>query len=241
MADAATPQNSNPEPPDIWREEVQKTAKQRDEFKNKYTDAASKLAAFEAKEANEAAEKASRKEREEQQKMIDEGKTKELLKMTDEKWKGQISAKEQEFVNELIPLYIQAAATQIPNLIKGSEKDLAKLLRDDYRRENGKLVVYENGKPKVNEDGSPYDPYQYIVDQTKIRPHMLMDQMPASYGAPRDASPRSTAPKSIAEADDKYLTKAIDNGTFKDQMTDFSQELIANAKAKGRAKREARQ
>lgn len=233
QAQFPTGQQPAQEPPDQWRDEVKKLVTQRDSYKQQAIENAGKVAAYEAEKASIEAEKAARREQDEQRSMIEQGKTKELLKMSEEKWSQKLREKENEHLNEVLPLFIQSAARQVPTLVPGSDKDLAKLLRDDFRRVDGKYVVVdEKGNPRTNADSTPYDPIQYIVDQARSRPHMLMDSMPPSHGAPRDSRPTSSS-RSVGDMDNEQLTKTLntDRAAFDKGMQDYAKELVEKAKS----------
>jgi hypothetical protein len=169
-----------------WRntDEVKRIIAQRDEFKKQATDLAAYKAANEAEQAARDAEKTARRDAEEQKRMIEQGKYEELLKRKDDAHKTEIAERDKKYATKMVPFFIQAAASQLPNLAPEARKDLALLLRDDIRPDSdGNPVVYRDGRPAVDADGKPYDPTQYVIDAAKSRPHMLLDSMPKSHGA----------------------------------------------------------
>ena len=231
-------QSQEPQVPDQWKDEFKKVVGQRDQLKAKAAEAEAKVAAYEAEKAQHEAEKAARREEETNKKLAEQGQYQELLAKKDKQRIDEVGRIKEAVSKNVVPLWIRAASSEIPNLTPEARRDLPKLLREYIKvDESGTAqVLNEQGLPALTEDGKPVDPAEFIKSFVVARSYMLVDGMPKSHGAAG-----STGEPSKAVKDFETLMAAKDNKALGDwQEKDpagFTQALNAYTAALSRKAR----
>lgn len=181
----AAPPGQPPLVPDNWRQEFDAVVSQRDSFKAQARDAAAKVSAYEAEKASHEAEKAARRQAEETKKLAEAGQYQEIIQKNEQKWQQALADREKAYSSAILPLYITAASTSIPNMTPEARRDLPILLQRHVRTgpDGSAQVLEEDGRQKLDDMGRPYDPVRFISEFVQSRPYMLVDQMPRAHGA----------------------------------------------------------
>jgi hypothetical protein len=214
-----------PPVPEAWRDEFKKVVAQRDGLKSKLGETEQRLSQYEAEKAAHESEKAARREQDEQKKMAEQGQWQELLAKKDKQHKEEVGRIKEAVTKNVVPLWIRAAASEVPNLTPEARRDLPLLLREYIRvDEFGQAaVVHETGLPALDDNGKPVDPVAFIKSFVGARSYMLLDGMPKAHGGSGAGEPTK------AVKDIETMMESKDNeGMAKWQATDpvsFTQAL----------------
>lgn len=121
----------------------------------------------------------------EQAKLVEQGKYQDAIKNIENKYKNELSQKDQLVAKALVPAAIKAAASKVKNIVPEAIDDLPSLLSKNIQLDPNTyqiVVVGEDGKPLTDEKMQPVSVDTFVTSYVTKKPHFVKDGMPTGTG-----------------------------------------------------------